>query len=320
MSFEGVNVSQSNGNLGGTAPTEDNVVAIIYALDSDNLPVDVDFNTAYKFIEPADSEAIGFNESHDANNHIRVFGAVQDFFAYAPEGEIWLIPVDIAAPATILSLAAVKTALRNAAKVKGFAIAGLAETAFELANDHAELVQAQIAAWATEHRLFDFCILQGNNGVIDEDEETDTTWAVGLLPDLRELNAPKISICIAQDPFVAAQDPAYAIAGDVGAILGMIAVRKVNENPGSVDILVKPRLYRADGNYTLTRANRWKEANLSNGVNVKSLSGVAKSALSAKGYIYAGSFEGYSGVFFNGGGTAVALTSDYNSIENNNKF
>ena len=309
--FDGVNVNKLNGLLGESAPGTDNVCILIYAIAGAKLPAGVSHNTAYELLQPEDAIALGFTAAHDANESIYALGTIQETFSYAPNCVINLIPVNTgASPDTILGLDAVKAAIRTAADAKGIAIGGTAETAVELATK-VELVQAVVNAFAAEHRRIDFVLLQGNN------KTGDDAWEIADLVDLRTKNAPNVSVSIAQDPFVAQLDPAYALQADIGCTLGMIMARKVNENLGSVDIINKPDAYKADQNYTLTRGDRWKAAQLSNGVKLTEVSPVTQTAITNKGYIFAGSYEGYAGKYFNDSPTCVAATSDYNRIENN---
>jgi hypothetical protein len=309
--FDGVNINKLNGQLGESSPSDDNVVIMTYSIATLDLPAGIAHNTAYQLRQPQDAITLGFTAAYDANEHLYVLGTISEVFAYAPGVVVWLIPVITGKkPSEILALAGVKAAIRVAASAKGIAICGTAETAVELFAD-VEAVQAQIAAFAAEHRLIDFVLVQGNNGVAED------SWAIADLEDMREKVAPNVSVSIGQDPFVATQDAAYAKQADMGCTLGMIMVRKVNENLGSVNILVKPDAYKANPNYTLSRANRWQAANLANGVSVSTLTAADQTALTNKGYIFAGQYSGYAGFFFNDSPTCVEATSDYNRIENN---
>lgn len=309
--FDGVNINRLNGLLNESNPTDDNVAILLYVIAVADLPAGVAHYTPIEMRQPQDAIAKGFTAAHDANKHLRVLGTVSEFFDYAPDAVLWLIPVvNGKTPSELLTMPAVRTAIRTADKGKGIAIAGTVETAVELADD-VEEVQAQIAAFALEHRYIDFVLLQGNNKAAPD------AWVKADLIDLRTKNAPSVSVSIAQDPFVATQDAAYAKQADIGSALGMLMVRKVNENLGSVDIISKPSAYKADPNYTLTRGDRWKSAKLSNGVTIDSLTPADQTDLTNKGYIFVGSYSGYPGMFFNDSPTCVEAASDYNRIENN---
>lgn len=144
---------------------------------------------------------------------------------------------------------------------------------------------------------------------------------------LRDLAARNVSVVIAADPAIWALDPAYGAYAAVGAALGMLSVRKVSENIGSVNIANKPSGKEADPDYPLTdRANgRWLSAGLSSGVLVNNLTVAELAAISngsasnptGKGYIFAGFYEGYDGIYFSDSPTCIELADDYAQIENN---
>jgi hypothetical protein len=96
-----------------------------------------------------------------------------------------------------------------------------------------------------------------------------------------------------------------------------LAVRQVNENLGSVDILNKPPAQRGNESYPLSNGIVWAKPALSGGTDIYTLTNVQVRDLTSKGYVFASSYEGFAGVFFNSSPTATALSSDYAYIENN---
>jgi hypothetical protein len=310
MGFEGVKINKLNGGLSGSNGSGDSIMALIYAIALADLPVGVVHNEVFELRQTSDLTAHGFTVAHDANEDLLVNHTVTEFFRLAPEATLYLIPVPVAAPSAIMEVTALKAVIRQLESVKGLAIAGTVETAVALA-DEVEEVQAVVDAFRAEHRLIDFVILSGKGDA--------TPTAISAYPDLREKNAPNVTVSIAQDPGIAAWDASYSKYADIGAVLGMLAVRQVNENLGSVNILNKPSIAKGDPDYPLTNAGklRWLSATLSDGTLVSGLSSADKKALTDKGYIYAGSYAGYDGVFFNSSPTAVELASDYSYIERN---
>lgn len=314
--FDGVNITKLNGNLNEGAGNEDNVNILIAVIPAADLPAGVVHNSVHELKQVQDAEDLGFTAAWDANESLWVHGTITEYFDYAPEAVLFLIPVaDGALPSAILALDAVKASIRVAANknAHGIAIWGTAETPVELAAD-SETVQTQINNLAAEHIRIDYVLLQGNDKVAPDD------WDIADLVDMRTKNAPNVSICIGQDPYVAALDAAYAAQADIGSALGMLAARRVNENLGSIDIANKPRQYRGAGNYTLTRDKRWVDAQLSNGDKISAQTAVTLTAITDKGYIFAGRYAGYGGFYFNDAPTSVAATDDYNRIEKNRVF
>jgi len=131
--------------------------------------------------------------------------------------------------------------------------------------------------------------------------------------DLRTLVGSNISVVISQDPAQTALNAAYAKRASVGSVLGMVAVRKVHEDLGSVAIEVYPDSCKGQESYSMTDQinGRWLSAALCDGTPFENLTSAQQDSLSLKGYIYVGQFKDYSGFYLSGCPTAVALTSDY---------
>lgn len=314
MSFEGVKITKLEGGLGRTNPTDDGVMALIIALSI--LPNDIVNYTPYKLIQPRDAQILGFDEAFDANNHVLVKNQIDEFFAYSPEGTLYLIPVpakdaddNAYLPEAIVAKAEFKAAIRQAVSVKGVGFMNFGGAVAGLSASITAIQTVFVDAMATEKRLIDNVVLEAVPAA--------NLAGINALPDLRTLHAGNVSVCIAQDPFVVIMDNAYKNYVAIGAVLGMLSVRQVNENLGSVNILQKPQPKRAQGDYPLTNGTKWVAASISNGVAVTQLTGADKKQLTDKGYIYAGSYDGYGGVFFNSSPTATTAISDYAYIENN---
>jgi len=309
MSFDGVNVNKLNNGLGGENPTNDAVMALAYVVPTASLPAGVSHYTAYQFLQPKDAETLGFNAALDASADILVYHEVSEYFRLAPNAILWLIPVPNAlTPVAILNQPAFKTAIRAAVDVKSIGIMGTSETHLQL-NPLVEGVQAWVSSFNLEHRRIDWVLLEGKG--------TASASAISAYLDNRAKVAPNVSVVIGQDPAVVALDAAYAKYASVGSVLGMIAVRKVNENIGSVNIINKPADKKGDLTYPLTGPTQWLSASLSDGTAVSSLSMVEQKQLTAKGYIFAGSYNGFPGVYFNSSPTCVEMASDFAYGERN---
>ena len=137
--------------------------------------------------------------------------------------------------------------------------------------------------------------------------------------DLRALEAENISVIVAQDYDVAQSQTEYNNYAAVGSALGMLSVRYVHENMGSVDIESHPRTAKGTADYSMLdkTLGRWVNPALSNGTLMTSVSKSDQKTLNEKGYIYASSFQGYAGVFFSNSHTCVAKDTDYAYIEYN---
>lgn len=311
--FKGVNIHKLNGLLGNTSVSTDSVMMLIYRVAENSLPDSVQFNTSYELKQLRDLEDLGFTISHDANEKILVHHSVREVFRLAPQSVLHLLLVKdtLETSKDIMEDQDVQTVIRSLKEVKGIGIMGTEDTYLSLIDD-VEHVQAVVDQFAQEKRLLDFILLPGY-GVLDN----DSYYNLSAFPDYREKGAGNVSIVIAQDPNIAALEEEYKYYVDIGAVLGMIGVRQVNENIGSVDVLRKPDSRKGEENYSLTGIEEWQEANLSDGRSFSTLSFVDQQTLNEKGYIYAGNFEGYDGIYFSGSGTCVSLNSDYSYIENN---
>jgi len=303
MSFEGVKVNKGQGGLNRQETSTDAVMALVVFV---NDPLTNDVDTIYSLISTAQVEALGFDQSYDANEEILLHHHVSEFFRLAPNGTLKLVVTEKTTAKSFFESAAAKALFRANTDVKriGFVY-----------NDDVEaldIVQEINACQLFINDLFADKIYL--NGIYLEARGI-TKAAVTR----RTLSASKVSLVIAQDPAIASLDPAYAHYAAVGSVLGMRAVRKVNENLGSVDIIVKPNERKGDLTYPLTDSLQglWLSASLSDGTPVSSLSTVEQKQLTAFGYIYAGSFQGFAGVYFNGEPTCIAISSDYSTGENN---
>lgn len=310
MSFEGPNITQRQGGLGRSNPSTDGVFLLCYLLPAAALPVSLTFGQVYPLLQIEDAEQLGINASLDANNHLLAHHTLSEFFRMAPESKLYFMPyTNLTTVDGALDSAAMAMAIRGHKDIKGVAIAPIKENVLEL-HGLVEQLQDTVEAFAADKILLDFVLVDGNaNG--------NVITTLADYPDFRTKKAPNISVSIAQDPDVAALDDQYKNYAAIGTVLGSLAVRKVNENLGSVDIVAKPRSKRGTESYPISGTTQWLKASLSSGQSFDTLSTVHQKALTAKGYIYAGQFEGYPGVYFNNSPTCVELASDYAYIENN---
>ena len=304
MSFEGVTVNKLNGGLGRTNPSDDNVFMLIYQAAIAVPGITAGVSTLLTSIE--DLEALGVDASYDDNNNELLYYSIREYFRLAPEAILHLVIIVNSSRTTHANLLTVALpAINQSEKVKGIGIMAMKDGP---ANVAPEAVQTVINDLAIGHRLIDFIILDGYG---------DPTYDINSLPDMRALNAPNVSVVISQDPLIATSKSEYAAYADIGAALGMLSIRQINENLGSVNVINKPGLRKGDPDYSLTWNDRWLGSNLSNGIDVATLTKQQKNLINSKGYIFAGSYAGYGGVFFNGSPTCVEYSSDYAYIENN---
>lgn len=293
--LSGVKIEKLQGGLGRRTPSTDGHVALCIVLTGD-APLDAIIDNDGKGLiltSLSQAEALGLTAAGSANNDTPFYEHISEFFRLAPEGTLHLF--NDVAPANVVLF------LKENTAIKGFAVVD----DFVLANQAALLASYQttvIDALASENRFIDFGIL-GVNAF---------TFADAI--DLTTLDAGQMSVLVAGS--------GTSNFAAVGAFLGMIAVRKVNENVGSVDIKSKPLAKRGAVDYTLTdkKLGLWLAPVLTGGDTTASLTKAQLIALEAKGYIFVAGYEGYPGVFFTNSKTAITQASDYCFIENNRVF
>lgn len=301
MSFKGAVINKLNGGLGRTA-TSDRVVVLVAGM---TLIGDLAYNTAYELVDINAVEALGITEATDDANSELVHYQLSEMFRLAPETTFWLIPVDkTKTAATLVADESLKAAIRSISNVNVIGVCGLA-TGVESALADAVTFQGLVASFRSEYLFID--------GIFVEGVGADIPLTVDAYDDLRTVDAPNVSYVIAQDPAIAALKAGYGKHAAMGTALGSVAARKVHEDIGSVDIEDKPRSRRGEENYSLSAEllGRWLSASLSDGTGFKTLTEAGQKSLTAKGWMYIGSFANYPGSYFNGCPTAVSKDSDY---------
>jgi hypothetical protein len=277
--LQGVNVEQLQGGLNRLAVNTDSHFAYF-----DNILEAIsELNNNMRPIRSVyEAENLGINASFDDNHNTNIYIGIQDFFRLAPEGVLYLCSTD--GDSNLI-----KRELKKNPEVKGV---GMNYT------DDTYLFQEIINELKSENRFIDFAIIGYNENI-------------SFVNNLFELECPNVSVCIA------AEKPDGKVS--LLSVLGMLAVRQVSENLGSVDILNKPLAKRGRLDYPLTDSvlNRWTKAYLTNGEAMDTLPQSTLNALKSKGYIMAASYEGYPGYFFENSYTSVERSSDFAFIENN---
>lgn len=290
--LDGVNTEKLQGGLNRLAVSTDDHFALIVG----DIPVGAiatAINNAGKGVvitSPYDAEKIGINESFDSNNDLTLYEDVKEFFRLAPEATLYLFNSTVPAE--------VKSFINQNKEIKGFAQYFEYNLAVPNLISSVTAQQVLVNELALQNRLIDFAVV-GPKGLDAFDE------------NLFALNAPNVSVCIACN--------SNSGVPSLGALLGMIAVRKISENLGSVDIENKPRTKRGTQDYPLTDTlvEKWPVAYLTDGNTTESVDESFLTNLKDNGYIFAATYEGYDGVFFESSYTCVARISDFAFIEYN---
>lgn len=254
-------------------------------------------------------EGLGYTEATDTANKELLYYHASEAFRLSPERELWVMVVPKAGKVSeLMTETRFLSGLRSINGVNTVGIAGLA--ADESIEDAVNASQLMVDKMQEDHIYIDTVLLEGPGTYIG---------SIAGAVNLRELDAENISVIIAQDKDVAAKDEAYKNHAAVGSALGMLSVRYVHENLGSVDIENHPRTAKGTPDYSMTdlTAGRWINPALSNGTLMTDVGKADRATLNDKGYIYAGSFQGYTGVFLSNSHTCVDKSTDYAYIEYN---
>jgi hypothetical protein len=351
MSFEGVLIDKLNGGLGRTSSAADRVVALVYGMDATDKIANYTAKGFYSITE-VEAAGITYSTTVNVTygkddtdeqkkakleaetERVRQISALwyhfDEMFRLAPGQEFFLITVprtitvDSKTSPTTVDDILKSTDFINAVKriddinVLGFAnisdlnIENIVRHAIYEADGvtvnsyvcYATKFQDFVDDFADEHLLIDGIFLEGDCTKSNKPFDFASY-------DMRDENikAANVSVVIAQDPAMSKIGSPVAI----GTVLGSVAIRKVHEDLGSVDIEDKPSTRKGEENYTLTDSatGRWSNAQLSDDRNFITLTKAEQANISQKGYIYVGSFKNYGGFYLSGCPTAVVSTSDY---------
>jgi hypothetical protein len=329
--FKGPDITKTRGGLGRTSDVnEDKIFGLVCGgVTTDEYPA---LGTIKKLTQLSDAEDLGFNAAYDVNNEVLVYNTIKRFFEYDPDGVLYIMLVgqgtslENMCDKTLDNIFKLVTDEFTERKIKyvGAMLNPLmngegSEENYEptyTTGIDADVIAAIPKAQALIEELKTMGIFLDG---ITLEGRLDPVMSTSTLYDLRALTNDGVSVVVAQDPAIAALHASFANSADVGSALGMRCVRKVSESLGSADIANKPERFKGTETYPLTRVatSLWLSANLSSGKKFSQLTETDKSNLAAKGYIYAGKYEGMDGFFFNDGHNCIAATDDYAYQEDN---
>ena len=284
----GVKIEKLQNGLNRKSPTTDGHIGMILAITAEALiPVVNNTGKGLVLTSLSQAEGLGLTESACVNAGDNWYEQISEFFRLAPDGTLYIFNSNVVANVTAW--------LKSNTEIKGFVITSTTATL----DATAIAMQLLVNNLALENRLIDYVII-GVEGY---------TTAFAFNPS--ERSEPAVSILVA-----ASSGSSYPA---VGAYAGMISVRMVNENVGSVDILKKPLHKRVTADYSLTDSilELWTEPKLTGGELISALTGNQLKLMDTQGIIFASTYEGYPGAFFSNSKTCISASSDYCFIENN---
>jgi hypothetical protein len=304
MGLNGVRVNRLEGGLGRKNPSTDGVMLLVVqgAVATAGLALKL----AKEIISLSEAEALGVTASYDDTNDILAHHHIDEFFRINPNGNLFIVLDDGA-----LTVANIQTIVKENATIKGIGFVRNAAAAPADMGAYVSAYQTMVTELRAESRNISSVLVEGS-------VFNDATL-ISAYPDARAYDAENVSIVIAQDPIIRAVKTAHETYAAIGAALGAISARSVNENIGSLDVDTKPSAYKGNATYPLTDADRkrWLSAKLQDGRDFSSLTTAEIKALATKGYIAVGFYNGYAGYYFTDSHTCIESASDYSRIENN---
>ena len=258
-----------------------------------------------KLTSLTDAEAYGINEAYDSTNSLSVYRHVSEFYRICPNATLYLMLYSGNMEAAFAEEYAKKLIVDANGEIRILGIANTpTEEATEYLNGFPEDVFGSIQLG---QQLYDWAFSTFRPcQVILEGRDFNVANAASAL-DLRNitindqvLEAFKVSVCIAQDwKFADELDPIRKKMADLGTMLGSIAKKAVNENIGEVE----------GGNLVDVTNNKWLVAGLSNHQTVAGWDSQLE-ALDSKGYVFAISYTGIAGYYWNNDHTCAPIKKD----------
>ena len=307
MSFKGVNINKVQGGLVRSGETSDRIILLVCGATA------VAGLAHYATLELQgieDLEALGITDATDIAAGELTHYHVSEAFRISPDRSLNLMLVPKTEKvSTIAAMTAVKDAIRAISGINTIGICGL--TADETLGAAITAAQGLVDSFGSEFIYIDSVILEGLGTYVPS--------SLATLTDLRALDCENVSVVIAQDPAQVAKNALYDDYAAVGSALGGLSARYIHENLGSVDVENHPSGTKGNENFTLTdsKLGKWQDAQLSNGTKLSAISLPNQKLITDKGYIFAGSFNGYSGYYFSNSPTCTLATSAYAFIEYN---
>ena len=308
-SLKGVNIQR--GTIGASVNGDrDSIVGLLatgvaVAADVANGISGIALGQTVKLTSLTDAEAYGINEAYDSTNSLSVYRHVSEFYRICPNATLYLMLYSGNMEAAFAEEYAKKLIVDANGEIRILGIANTpTEEATEYLNGFPEDVFGSIQLG---QQLYDWAFSTFRPcQVILEGRDFKVANAASAL-DLRNitindqvLEAFKVSVCIAQDwKFADELDPIRKKMADLGTMLGSIAKKAVNENIGEVE----------GGNLVDVTNNKWLVAGLSNHQTVAGWDSQLE-ALDSKGYVFAISYTGIAGYYWNNDHTCTPIKKD----------
>lgn len=308
-SLKGVNIQR--GTIGASViGGRDSIVGLLatgvaVAADVANGISGIALGQTVKLTSLTDAEAYGINEAYDSTNSLSVYRHISEFYRMFTNGTLYLMLYSGNMEAAFAEEFAKKLIVDANGEIRILGIANTPATGeTDYLNGFPEDVFGSIQL---AQQLYDWAFSTFRPcQVILEGRDFNATNAAAA-QDLRNitisnqvLEAFKVSVCIAQDwKYADGLDAIRKKMADLGTMLGSIAKKAVNENIGEVE----------GGNLVDVTNNKWLVAGLSNHQTVAGWDSQLE-ALDSKGYVFAISYTGIAGYYWNNDHTCTPIKKD----------
>lgn len=308
-SLKGVNIQRgtigASVDQGADAITGLLATGVAVAANAANGISGIALGQTVKLTSLTDAEAYGINESYDSTNLLSVYRHISEFYRMFPNGTLYLMLYSGDMEAAFAEQYARKLIIDANGEIR---ILGIANTPAAATEEHLNGFPADVfGSIQLGQQLYDWAFSTFRPcQIILEGRDFNAPNAASAL-DLRNitisnqvLEAFKVSVCIAQDwKFADGLDAIRKKMADLGTMLGSLAKKAVNENIGEVE----------GGNLVDTTNNKWLVAGLSNHQTIAGWDSQLE-ALDSKGYIFAISYTGIAGYYWNNDHTCTPIKKD----------
>ena len=299
MALPGVNISRVDGGLNRLPIPEDNISAMI-------IPVPIPYaggivNAMYTFLTIDEAEAQDITEANDLASGVLAHRHIAEFFRINPNGTLHvkfvlqgtsmetMLDVNGSHALQLLQYAGGK--VRQMGVVLNPAPIYVATIVNGLDQDvTAAVTNANVLTNTVEPMGMPLIVLIEGRGF---------SGVPGTVKDARTLNARNVGIVLLQDYAKRISFASFNGYADVGTALGCFSLAAVHENIGWV------------AKFNLSGKTQHLEAGFSSNMKESQFSQAGLSTLLDKGYLFARTFPGKSGVYFADDPAAVVTTSDY---------
>lgn len=308
-SLKGVNIQRgtigASVDQGADAITGLLATGVAVAANAANGISGIALGQTVKLTSLTDAEAYGINESYDSTNSLSVYRHISEFYRMFPNGTLYLMLYSGDMEAAFAEQYARKLIIDANGEIR---ILGIANTPAAATEEHLNGFPADVfGSIQLGQQLYDWAFSTFRPcQIILEGRDFNAPNAASAL-DLRNitisnqvLEAFKVSVCIAQDwKFADGLDAIRKKMADLGTMLGSLAKKAVNENIGEVE----------GGNLVDSTNKKWLVAGLSNHQTIAGWDSQLE-ALDSKGYIFAISYTGIAGYYWNNDHTCTPIKKD----------